>query len=108
MALVFVLCALLYEQIPWIALWDASIEIVHDSETVARINGVASAMKTFSFLFSIKLGEMILRHSDNLSRTLQHKELSASECQVVAQMTVRTLETTRTDASYDLLGKIAN
>ena len=39
-------------------LWDAIIEIVHDSKTVARINGVASAMKTFSFLIGIKHDEM--------------------------------------------------
>ena len=58
---------------------------------------VASAMKTFGFLFGIKLGDMILCHSDNLSRTLQHRELSASKCQVVAQKTVRTSETMRTD-----------
>ena len=45
---------------------------------------------------------MILRYSDNLSGTLQHQELSVSECRVVAQMTVTTLETVRTDASYDL------
>lgn len=59
-------------------------------------------MKTFSFLFDIKLGEMILSHSDNISRALQHQELSASECQVLAKMTVRTMETMRTDASYNL------
>ena len=67
---------------------------------------VASAMKTFGFLFGIKLGDMILCHSDNLSRTLLHQELSASKCQVVAQKTVRTLETMRTDAS--VLGKTTN
>ena len=39
-------------------LWDASIETVYDSKTVARINGVASAMKTFSFLIGIKQDEM--------------------------------------------------
>ena len=46
---------------------------------------------------------MIVCLSDNLSRTLQHLELSVSECQVVVQMTVRNLETMRTDASYNLL-----
>ena len=46
---------------------------------------------------------MIVCLSDNLSRTLQHLELSASECQVVVQMTVRTFQTMRTDASYNLL-----
>ena len=32
-------------------LWDESVDVVRDSETIARINGVASQMsKLFSFL----------------------------------------------------------
>ena len=52
-------------------LWDECVEIVKDSETIARINGVASQMRTFRFLYGVELGEMILRHTDNLSKTLQ-------------------------------------
>ncbi len=31
--------------------------------------GVRSYMETFNFFFGISLGELVLRHSDNLSRT---------------------------------------
>ena len=86
-------------------LWEECLEIVRDSETIARIVGVASQMQTFNFLFGVELGELILRHTDNLSRTLQHKELSASESQEVARLTVRTLGTMRNESSFDLFWK---
>ena len=38
-------------------LWEKSVEIVKDSETIARINGVASQISTFTFLFGVELGE---------------------------------------------------
>ena len=46
-------------------------------------------MKTFDFLIGILLGELILRHSDNLSRTLQSPKISAAEAQKVVAMTVK-------------------
>lgn len=73
--------------------WDEAIEVVKDTESKARIQGVAAQMKTFNFLFGSVLGEMVLRHTDNLSRTLQDKALSAAEGQQVADMVVRTLQT---------------
>ena len=48
------------------------------------------------------LGEMILKHSDNLSSTLQHKFLSAAEGQYIAQMTIETLKSFRTNNLFDL------
>ena len=62
-------------------------------------------MHCFTFLFGVKIGELILRHTDNLSRTLQHKELSASESQELARLTVATLQTLRNDESYELFWK---
>ena len=51
-------------------LWVESLDRVKDSEMKARILGVALQMKTFSYLFGIVLGDLILQHSDNLSCTL--------------------------------------
>ena len=45
---------------------------------------------------------MLLRHTDNLSRTLQNKKCSAAEGQAVAQMTVKAIQSIRSDAEYDL------
>ena len=59
-------------------------------------------MKTFEYYFGISLGELVLRHSDNLSRTLQHKSLSAAEGQHVAVMVVKTIESMRSEEAYKL------
>lgn len=83
-------------------LWDECLEVVKDSETIARINGVTSQMNTLRFHFGVELGEMILMHTDNLSKTLQHKDFSASEGQEIARLTIRTLETLRNEDSFNL------
>lgn len=79
---------------------EEAVEIARDTETKARINGVAAQMKTFNFLFGTILGEMLLRHTDNLSQTLQKKTISAAEGQQVGRMVIDTLCTLRTKESY--------
>ena len=71
----------------------------------ARIQGVASQMKPFDFFFGVSLGQLILRHSDNLSRSLQAKDLSAAEGQAITAMTVKTLESLRNDEKFKLFFK---
>ncbi len=58
----------------------------------ARIRGVAAVMESFEYFFAISLAELLLRHSDNLSKTLQSSSISAAEGQKIAEMTVVTLE----------------
>ena len=73
----------------------------------ARIHGVASQMKSFDFFFGVSLSELILRHSDNLSRTLQKESISAAEGQEVTSLTVTTLRSLRTDDSWKMFwGKV--
>jgi len=48
------------------------------------------------------LGELILKHSDNLSRTLQNVDISAAEGQGVAALTLSTLRSIRSDEMFDL------
>ena len=45
-------------------------------------------MKTFEFLFGVMLGQSILRHTDNLIKGQQHEDLSASEGQTMAHLTL--------------------
>ena len=73
-------------------LWDVILNDSPDSKTRARINGVASQMKTFNFFFGACLLLLVFQHTDNLSKTLQHTKMSAAEGQTVAGMTVRTLQ----------------
>ena len=81
--------------------WDEAIQVTKDTESKARIQGVHAQMRTFQFLFGTVLGEMVLRHTDNLSKTLQAKTLSVAEGQQIAEMVVHTLETLRSDTSFD-------
>ena len=56
-------------------------------------------MQTFDFLFGVILGEL-LRHSDNLSMTLQSSKMSAAKAQQIVSMTVKTLETLRMEDNF--------
>ena len=85
-------------------LWPECLDCTKDTETKARILGVEAQMKTFNYLFGVLLGEVIVRNTDNLSRTLQHQHLSAAEGQNVASLTVKTLEKIRTDEAFALFG----
>lgn len=88
--------------------WEEALEATTDTEAKARINGVNAQMP---FLFGTILGEMLLRHTDNLRMALQHKTMSAAEGQQVAAMVVRTIESLRDDVSFNLfwskVGQIA-
>ena len=68
----------------------------------SRIIGIKHQMSTFEFFFGIVIGERILKHTDNLSKTLQHKDISAIEGQEVASLSVRTLEGMRDEKTFEL------
>ena len=48
----------------------------------------------------------MLRHTDNLSRTLQHKDISAASAQQVAKSVVTTLQSLRTDSNFTLFWEL--
>ena len=73
------------------------------TEMKSRINGVESQMQSFKFLFGLILSELILRHTDKLSQTLQQHKLSTVEGHGVAMLTVKTIGGLRTDDNFDLL-----
>ena len=77
--------------------WESLLGVQPDSETRACVNGLASQMKTFNFFFGVCQFYTVLRHADNLSKTLQYTMLSAAEGQRLATMTVATLKTIRSE-----------
>lgn len=83
-------------------LWDWSVENTSDTEMKARIRGISTHTKEFSYCFGLQLAATLLRNSDNLSKTLQATQLSAVEAQSIASATVRTLQSIRTDEHFDL------
>ena len=88
--------------------WMESLEEVTDTEIKARIRGVQSQMSKFDFYYGVVLGELILRHTDNLSRTLQKSDISAAEGQNVAGLVVKTLQSLRSDNSFKLFWEKTN
>ena len=75
--------------------WEETLHIVRDTEMKARIDGIVSQMQTFDFAFGTVLGELILRHSDNLSQTIQAKSTSAAEAQLIAKLVITTIQNIR-------------
>ena len=83
-----------------LSVWEEALDGSLDSEMRARIIGVEAQMLKFEFLFGVRLGALILRHSDNLSSTLQHKNMSAAEGQRLAQLSLSVLKKMRCDEDF--------
>ena len=65
---------------------------------------VHAQMRTFDYFYGLRLGTLLLRHSDsnNLSASQQNKDLCAAEAQTIAKHTVATFKKMRTDENYHL------
>ena len=81
---------------------EESVEITKDSEVKARLIGVSTQMKRFDFLFGVFLGEMLLQHTDNLSKSLQKETISAAEAQQLGRMVIDTLRRVREEEAFIL------
>ena len=82
--------------------FEISKDQVSDTEIKSRIIGIISQMKTFDYFFGVKLGELILNHTDNLSKSLQNLKISAAEGQELARLTTSTLQSIRDEKMFDL------
>ena len=58
-------------------------------------------MKTFDFLFGLILAERILKHTNNLSKTMQTSSMSAVEACSISQTCITVFNKIRTDLSFD-------
>ena len=81
-------------------LWEESLDYVKETDVRSRIIGVQACMRSFDFLFGAMLGELLLRHIPG--KTLQSPGISAADGQVVAAMTVKTIQSLRTDENFGL------
>lgn len=89
-----------------LATWEEAADIVKEPDVKARINGVAAKMKEFKFLFCLMLAERLLKHSDNLSRTMQSTSMSAVEAKQLCEMCVKVLEKMREEEAFDLFWEL--
>ena len=62
-------------------------------------------MKSFDFFFGIRLGYLLLWHSDNLSASLQSPDLSVADGQSISRGTVSVLESLKDEDSYLMFWK---
>ena len=81
-------------------LWEEAVQATTDTEIKARIRGISSQMENFKFFFGLFLSEMVLRHTDMLSKTLQNPELSSVEGHEIAMLTVKTLQSLRSESNF--------
>ena len=58
--------------------------------------------------FAFIWGELILSHSDNLSKTLQNSTLSAVQGQDCARLTIKVLEKLRSEENFNLFWETIN
>lgn len=82
-------------------LWNASLEERLDPEIRGRIIGVQSQMHSFDYFFGVYVLQLLLRHSDNLSKSLQNPNLTASDGQALAHLSINTLNKLRSDDAFD-------
>lgn len=65
----------------------------------ARISGVASKMMEFN---SLMLAECLLKHCDNLSKTMQCTSMPAVEAHRLSKLCVTVLQKIRGDEKFEL------
>ena len=76
-------------------LWRWCLTEYKDREAKARVLGVQAQMRKFDYFYGLRLGILLLRHSNNLSTSLQTKDLCVAEAQTIAKHTVATLKRMR-------------
>ena len=92
-------------------LWDECLEEKLDQETKSRIIGCKAQMKTFKFFFGLSLSHKLYSMTDNLSKTLQAKRMSALTGRKQADLVIKTVSGMRDPekfkAFYDTTAKHA-
>ena len=83
-------------------LWEWTLSKCKDADIKARVRGVKSVMKTFDFVFGCQLAVVLLRQTDNLSRTLQNPQISAAQGNRIALDVVKTLSKDRNEESFNM------
>ena len=81
-------------------LWEACLEERLTRDVRSRIIECQSHMKTFVFFFGLCLGQRLYSLTDNLSKALQNKNLSAVSGHRLALLTRETLISMRNEESF--------
>ena len=93
--------SILEDYVSFLQMWESMLESRLDTDARAHVHGFNSQMRTFDFS-GLNLLFNLLRHTDNLSKTLQNPLMSVVEGQRLSAMTVTTLELTRNEEAFEL------
>ena len=80
--------------------FEESAEEVSDGKMKVRLTGILEVMKKFDVFYGMAVAHLILSQTDNLSKSLQKSDLSASEGYTLAMHTVATLESFKNDKEF--------
>ena len=68
-----------------------------DPDSRARVGGLLKIMKSFNFMYGLKLSMMVLDHTDNLSAVLQTTNLCVADAQETARLVLDTITRIRNE-----------
>ena len=85
-------------------LWDVCLDESGLTDDIkGRIVGCKSKMESFDYYFGLKVGKMLLSHTDKLPQTLQGAKMLAVSSKHLAMLTVHTISSLRNEESFDAL-----
>ena len=90
----------------WVAfqkVWDESLDKNLEPEIKCRIIGVKKQMNTFNYFYEVTILKLVLRHSGNLSKTLQKSSLTSCQGKEIADLTLKTINSLRSKSEFELL-----
>ena len=74
-----------------------------EPEIKGRIIGVKSQMKTFNYFYGVIILQLVLRHSDNLSKTLQKSSLTSFQGKEIVSLTLQAINSLWSESEFELL-----
>ena len=78
-------------------IWNQKLEIK------SRIIGVKSLMNAFNYFYGVTILQLVLRNSDNLSKTHQKSSLSSCQGKEIADLMQQTINSLRSESEFELL-----
>ena len=89
-------------------LWDECLKTKLEPDVKRCIVRVKHQVVTFDYFYGVNLGGMLLKHSHNLSRTIQTLHMPTGECQLVVALTTKALTKVRTEEAFSLFWERCN
>ena len=85
-------------------LWEVCLDESGLTDDIKeRIVGCKSKIESFDYCFGLKVGKMLLSHTNKLSQTLQGAKMLAVSSKRLAMLTVHTISSLRNEESFNAL-----